>query len=136
MGDLIHRWAEGNPNEGKERMTASEVEMVVKSLQDHMAFKKDFVRPCERMLEFMEEYFPPRDPGNGSAHLKLDIRSGSQGSCLSHSHSQQYLFVSQSLTLWKNIMAEFSELYHAAENDMLESTYRLCDTGQGSQGAD
>lgn len=81
------------------------------------------------MLGFLETFFSLNKPK--IAEDDLAIRSGSGGSCLTHPHQTHYLFVSQSLTLWKHIMQRMLQLWHAAESDMLNNRYRLMDTGQG-----
>ena len=45
----------------------------------------------------------------------------------------RYLFVKQSLLLWREIMDNLYQLWHLTEADLLDSDkgYRLVDTGQG-----
>jgi len=63
------------------------------------------------------------------------IEEGQLGSRLSHSHKDQYEFVLQSLTLWKNITNDMFKLWCLAEDDLLdpENKYHLSNTGQGVQ---
>eukprot|EP00392_Amoebophrya_sp_AT5.2_P010186 g10239.t1 len=78
--------------------------------------------------------FKPRlaeAPNRANSFSDLTIRKNVGGSCLSHKHPLQFLFVSQTLTLWRNIMQSMSLLWHDAEADMLNVGYRLMDTGQG-----
>jgi len=49
----------------------------------------------------------------------------------SHDHATQYTFVFQSLSLWLEIMRHMPLLWLYADCDMLNESYRLCDTGQG-----
>ena len=56
-------------------------------------------RPVAKMILLLEENF-----SKGSASTQggdLSLRFGQEGSKLSHSHSTQYTFVLQSLSLWK-----------------------------------
>jgi len=54
-------------------------------------------------------------------------------SMLTHSHSTQYTFVLQTLTLWREICERMYKLWLMADADLLStrSSYRLCNTGQG-----
>eukprot|EP00392_Amoebophrya_sp_AT5.2_P008066 g8085.t1 len=114
---------------GRPRMTQVEVETVLNSLQDYYAYQEQYVTPVEKMLGLLDRFFSPQEPKTRDADLT--IRSGHEGSCLSHKHQTHYLFVSQSLTLWRHIMKNMTTLWHSAEKDMLNSRYRLTDTGQG-----
>ena len=51
------------------------------------------------------------------------------GACLSHDHATQFTFVYQSLSLWREIMRNMPKLWLLADSDMLNESYRLCDTG-------
>lgn len=53
---------------------------------------------------------------------------------LSHSHPTQYLYVKQSLLLWREIMRNMYKLWHEADADLLSTAhggYQLWNTGQG-----
>jgi hypothetical protein len=65
----------------------------------------------------------------------LAIVEGTDGARLSHSHSRQYKFVLQSLTLWAEVMKDMLRLWHAAEADLLDpgNPYVRTETGQGFQ---
>ncbi|CAD7949457.1 unnamed protein product [Amoebophrya sp. A25] len=135
VGDLLKEFAdegkEDGPPQPRERMTGVEVETILKSLQDNYAHTASTVRPVEKMIALLEKFFSFSKTGPKHLEQDLSIRSGQAGSCLTHNHNQHYLFVSQSLTLWKNIMRDMIVLWHEAENDMLNERYRLTDTGQG-----
>ncbi|CAD7946561.1 unnamed protein product [Amoebophrya sp. A120] len=118
----------GNKVERK-KMTIAEVECILKSLQDHNTFVDQHAGPVQKMIDLQEKFFKPQQPRHESDDLS--IRSGRGGSCLSHSHETQYKFVNQSLTLWRNIMRNMVQLWHNADQDMLDNRYRLADTGQG-----
>jgi hypothetical protein len=64
----------------------------------------------------------------------LAIVEGQAGARLSHSHNAQYLYVLQSLSLWRNILDDFFHLWSLAEKDLLDvqsNPYKLTETGQG-----
>eukprot|EP00913_Durusdinium_trenchii_P026195 g24575.t1 len=122
-GDLAEA-LRGGPKRPEER-----IETIVASISDYFAFLRFNREPVERMIEFLRQYFDPKEPGKWS----LDISRGRGGSCLSHTHKTQYTFVLQSLLLWREIMGNMFYLWQMTEEDLLDadSTYRLCDTGQG-----
>lgn len=70
---------------------------------------------------------------DSSSSLGYSSSYRGSGSCLSHDHSTQFTFVRQSLTLWKEIMANLTKLWVLADIDLTKSEYRLVDTGQGYQ---
>jgi hypothetical protein len=112
-----------------EALTAADVELVVESLGDHRAFLRESRTPVEKLLGFLGKYFEGDRPAGGD----LAIHAGHEGSKLSHSHRTQFLFVKQSLLLWREIMENLFQLWHLTEADLLdnEKSYRLVDTGQG-----
>ena len=85
------------------------------------------------MIQYLIDFFAPDvvQPG-----YSLAIRSGQDGSRLSHSHDRQYYFALQSLTLWRDIIDDMFRLWHMGEEDLLSTSsvsYKLTDTGQGCQ---
>jgi len=110
-------------------LTEERIETIVASISDYFAFLRFNREPVDRMIGFLKHFFNPKDSGDWS----LDISRGRGGSCLSHSHKTQYTFVLQSLLLWREIMGNMFYLWQMTEEDLLDadSTYRLCDTGQG-----
>merc|ERR1719240_599166 len=111
-------------------LTASNIETVVQSIGDHLAFQRFNREPCQRMIDFLKTHF---SPGPGGEKYSLEIQRGRGGSCLSHNHRTQFNFVLQSLLLWREIMGNMFALWKSTEEDFLDPTlrYRLCDTGQG-----
>eukprot|EP00913_Durusdinium_trenchii_P034706 g32468.t1 len=87
--------------------------------------------PIDRTLR---DFFDPEDPGPDPAY-SLAIEEGVNGARLSHPHSRQYTFVLQSMTLWREVLDNMFQLWHMAEEDLLddEQQYQLADTGQGYQ---
>ncbi|CAL1174128.1 unnamed protein product [Cladocopium goreaui] len=90
--------------------------------------------PCDRLIYFLKEFFNPEDPGPEPMY-SLAIEEGINGARLSHPHSRQYTFVLQSMTLWREVLDNMFQLWHMAEEDLLddEQQYQLADTGQGYQ---
>jgi hypothetical protein len=70
----------------------------------HLAANRD---PVDRMLGMLETYFRPEEPNDADDKLRstksLAITYGRGGACFSHGHTQQYEFVHQSLSLWREI---------------------------------
>lgn len=83
------------------------------------------------MIRYLEKYFSPteeEDPDHS-----LSIASGKQGHRLSHDHETQYIYVNQTMKLWREILNDMFKLWTLADQDMLSSAnpYRLLQTGQG-----
>ena len=110
------------------KLTEDEFECIINSLSDcneHIALN---VRPVESMIRYLEHYFKHETP-----QLSIAINYGRGGSKLSHSHSQQYQFVLQSLLLWREIQLNLFKLWIMADVDLLsdKNRYKLSNTGQG-----
>jgi len=107
-----------------------EIARCIHSLADRQSYTMIASRPVAKMILLLEENF-----SKGSASTQggdLSLRFGQEGSKLSHSHSTQYTFVLQSLSLWKMACERMFGLWFAADADLLgNSEYRLCNTGQG-----
>eukprot|EP01103_Thecamoeba_quadrilineata_P011361 TRINITY_DN2696_c0_g1_i1.p1 TRINITY_DN2696_c0_g1~~TRINITY_DN2696_c0_g1_i1.p1 ORF type:complete len:650 (+),score=159.89 TRINITY_DN2696_c0_g1_i1:115-1950(+) len=110
---------------------AEQVERVLQSISDNQYFLEGYRRPVDRMIHLLTTHFEPKSPE--SARLSLEIRSGRNGSKLSHDHSTQFTFVLQSLLLWQQVMEDMVRLWFLAESDLLgaNNKYRLMETGQG-----
>lgn len=106
-------------------------------------------RPCDEMLELLDEYFSPsavkvlseesedddeddnEDEGENGVptsratkhSYSLAIVSGTDGARLTHSHRRQWHFVRQSLLLWRAITHDMFRLWSLAEQDMFNSSY-------------
>ncbi|VWU50333.1 conserved protein, unknown function [Hepatocystis sp. ex Piliocolobus tephrosceles] len=119
-----------NKNEELEYLAPEEIERCLYSLCDYNTHVKMFCEPCEIMINFLKTYY---DPYEKNSSYSLSIESGKQGSRLTHSHNRQYMYVLQTLYLWKEIGEHMFFLWSCAENDMLDfkNPYRLMDTGQG-----
>ncbi|CBZ56397.1 conserved hypothetical protein [Neospora caninum Liverpool] len=117
-------------DERSDLLTPDEIEQCLYSLGDHNTYLRFNREPCDRMIGFLRQYFDPSEPEEG---YSLAISSGTGGARLTHSHSRQYVYVLQSLTLWREVCSEMFVLWQMAEADMLHSgnCYRLRDTGQG-----
>merc|ERR1712137_1200721 len=114
-------------------LTEDEVEQCIYSLGDHSTYLRNNRMPCDRLIAYLKEHFDPSDPK--SPEFALAIEEGVDGARLSHSHQRQYAFVLQSLTLWREVLDNMFQLWHLAEEDLLdeERSYTLTDTGQGMQ---
>ncbi|PPQ63131.1 hypothetical protein CVT24_005771 [Panaeolus cyanescens] len=112
-------------------LSQEKVRQCLYSIGDNHAFLRANRDPCEKMIQYLKEYFHPTSAKD--AHHSLAIRSGKGGARLSHDHSKQYAYVLQSLTLWREILHDMFHLWSLAEQDLLSENvpYRLRDTGQG-----
>jgi Protein of unknown function (DUF2009) len=113
----------------------SVIEISVHSYEDFVALENEHLKPIEVLLESLQTYF---DSSNKSAHeissmTDLTIRAGRNGARLSHSHSSQYQYVFQSLTLWREVLIYLLPIWNTVDKDLLnpDNYYRLADTGQG-----
>ena len=77
------------------------------------------------MIEYLKEFEQQTN------EVDLSIRSGEEGSYLTHSHKTQFQFVLQSLLLWRQIQFEMFRLWIAADADLLnpQTSYKLLNTG-------
>lgn len=116
-----------------DELTEDMVEQCIYSLGDHSTYLRFNREPCDRLIGFLKEYFDLVDPG--PPEYSLAIEEGVDGARLSHSHQRQYTFVLQSMTLWREVLDNMFQLWHLAEEDLLdeEHAYSLTDTGQGLQ---
>ncbi|OBZ83438.1 hypothetical protein A0J61_08515 [Choanephora cucurbitarum] len=114
-----------------ERISKEEIERCLLSMSDNNAFLMANRDPCDKMLKYLSKYFTPHKHDHG---YSLAIQNGRNGHRLTHSHSAQYTYVHQSLTLWREIMNEMFMLWSMADEDLISpSAYRLTNTGQGLQ---
>ncbi|ORE08166.1 hypothetical protein BCV72DRAFT_204100 [Rhizopus microsporus var. microsporus] len=112
-----------------EKISKEDIERCILSISDNNAFLKANRDPCDRMLKYLSKYFNPTKHDDG---YSLAISAGRHGHRLTHSHSTQYAYVHQSLSLWREIMHEMFMLWKMADEDLLSHTsYRLTNTGQG-----
>jgi hypothetical protein len=120
----------------------------------YLFFNRD---PVVKMIDLLQAYFKP---DSHEAGFSLAITAGQGGARLSHSHTHQFEYVLQSMTLWRHILHNMykvtqhfvtctranpvnsdvlihlvlaSQLWFMAEADLLDpaNRYRLMDTGQG-----
>ncbi|CAO3607421.1 unnamed protein product [Mucor fragilis] len=112
-------------------ISKEEIERCLLSMSDNNAFLKANRDPCDKMLKYLSKYFTPTKHDHG---YSLAISAGRHGHRLTHSHSTQYTYVHQSVTLWREIMNEMFLLWSMADEDLISpSAYRLTNTGQGLQ---
>lgn len=112
-------------------LSADEIRHCLYSIGDNNAYLRANRDPCEKMIKYLEKFFSPGDDSN--TEYSLSIASGSQGHRLSHDHETQYIYVNQTLKLWREILNDMFKLWTLADEDMLSTTnpYRLSQTGQG-----
>ncbi|XP_063932619.1 UPF0652 protein-like [Zophobas morio] len=111
-------------------LSKEEIERCLHSINDNNTFLYANRDPCEKMIGYLKKYFKPDsfEPG-----YSLVITAGADGARLSHSHTRQYYYCLQSLTLWREILHNFYQLWFCTEKDLLSNSnsYELKDTGQG-----
>ncbi|KAI8977476.1 hypothetical protein BDF20DRAFT_875109 [Mycotypha africana] len=115
-----------------ENISKDEIERCLLSMSDNNAFLAANRDPCDKMLRYLQKYFNPTKHDHG---YSLAIQAGRHGHRLTHSHSAQYTYIHQTLTLWREIMNEMFLLWCMADDDLVASgsPYRLTNTGQGLQ---
>lgn len=121
---------EMNNSDEPEPLTSEEIERCIYSLSDYNTHLRMYCEPCQIMIEYLKAYY---DVDEKNSNHSLSIETGKQGSRLTHSHTRQYMYVLQTLYLWKEIGKNMFFLWSCAEADMLDigNGYRLIDTGQG-----
>ncbi|OLL23541.1 UPF0652 protein [Neolecta irregularis DAH-3] len=109
---------------------AENIRQCLYSIGDNSSYLRANRDPVDRMIYYLTKYFHPE---NIEGQFGLGICSGRDGARLSHNHLKQYLYVNQSLNLWREIMNDMFKLWFLADEDLLSTTnrYRLMDTGQG-----
>eukprot|EP00698_Gefionella_okellyi_P020002 TRINITY_DN6221_c0_g1_i1.p1 TRINITY_DN6221_c0_g1~~TRINITY_DN6221_c0_g1_i1.p1 ORF type:complete len:623 (+),score=139.53 TRINITY_DN6221_c0_g1_i1:75-1871(+) len=114
------------------KLKSEEIELCLHSIGDNHSFLTGNRLPVDMMLHYLTTMFSP-DAVDGP--YSLAIQSGHGGARLSHSHTKQFHYVNQSLTLWREVLHDMFRLWCLAEEDMLspDNRYRLTDTGQGLQ---
>ncbi|RHY38081.1 hypothetical protein DYB25_008160 [Aphanomyces astaci] len=113
-------------------LRADDIQQCLYSIADnnyHLYFERD---PIDRMITLLRTHFSP-DITNDDSLYSLAIVSGSDGARLSHTHTRQYHYVLQSLTLWREIAHDMFRLWCLTDEDLLSGSvgYQLTDTGQG-----
>eukprot|EP00928_Gymnodinium_smaydae_P018520 TRINITY_DN17048_c0_g1_i2.p1 TRINITY_DN17048_c0_g1~~TRINITY_DN17048_c0_g1_i2.p1 ORF type:complete len:618 (+),score=144.86 TRINITY_DN17048_c0_g1_i2:80-1855(+) len=135
FGLLRSRYDQSDSEDEKqtEELTEDEVEQCIYSLGDHSTYLRFNRQPCDRLIAYLKGFFDPVNPG--PPEYSLAIEEGRDGARLSHDHQRQYTFVLQSMTLWREVLDNMFQLWHLAEEDLLdeEHAYALTDTGQGLQ---
>ena len=114
-------------------LSGEEILSVLYSISDNNAYLRFNRDPVDRMLEYLHTCFDPKRPEGNEREFSLGITVGADGARLSHTHERQFLYVSQSLTLWREVSNDMFKLWTLAENDLLQegNRYQLTNTGQG-----
>jgi hypothetical protein len=135
------------------KLTKDDIELCLNSICDNNNFLNSNRKPIDRMLVLLDEFFHPSKVNPKDPACSLAIGGGDEiatgvgvvvssttsdndtGTRLSHSHEKQYMYVLQSLTLWREIVHDLFRLWWLSESDLLDSTveYDLRNTGQGDQ---
>ena len=130
---------------------AEDIQRCLDSIADSNNYLAMNAEPVERVIRQLMDNFSPDKPQDGyslaiASGLKSSRSSSSFSrysygysslnrgrSMLTHSHSTQYTFVLQTLTLWREICERMYKLWLMADADLrsTRSSYRLCNTGQG-----
>ena len=82
-------------------MQEEELKQCLYSMGDNSAFLRVNRDPCQRLIQYLKQYFHPTTPQEGR---NLSIRIGKGGARLTHGHEKQFSYVLQSLTLWREIL--------------------------------
>ena len=111
-------------------LSGEQILHVLYSIADNNAYLRYNRDPVDEMLKFLTEMFDPKIAEDG---FSLGISTGMNGARLSHNHSRQYAYVSQSLMLWREVANDMFKLWYLAEQDLLRdgNRYQLTNTGQG-----
>ena len=144
-----------------DRISADTVRQCLYSINDNNSFLRCNRDPIDRAISWLQELYggsshsgsdgdhheddaaekkkngDGEDEGDGEEEMSLAIYGGSDGARLTHSHEHQYMYVLQSLTLWREIQHNMYKLWCLAEEDLLNmrgaTPYTLRQTGQGMQ---
>ncbi len=125
---LAKKYGNGLMGDGPSK---EDIRQCLYSIGDYHAYINANVKPVKNMIKNLESYF---DSSNSSSKTNsLGINVGKGGARLSHSHSKQYDYVHQSLTLWSIIMRDMVMLWFKADEDLVSTKihYKLVNTGQG-----
>lgn len=114
-------------------ISAEDVRQCLYSIGDYHSYLRSNRYPVESIIKLLNQYFTADGSTNDDPDFSLGISSGKGGSRLSHSHTKQFHYVQQSLTLWSEIMRKMFQLWFQADTDLVseKSRYQLTDTGQG-----
>ena len=151
MYQLLDEYAQDESTTGG--ITKDELRLCIESISDAIAIVESNVAPVQRMIHLLQENF---HHSSNDKNFSLELRAGgksssnrygygfgafgggfgsrdSSGPTLSHSHSTQYTFVWQSLTLWREVQKNMHCLWVCADSDLLSinTSYQLLNTGQG-----
>ncbi|EFA84037.1 hypothetical protein PPL_03110 [Heterostelium album PN500] len=110
-------------------LSTDQIEQCIYSIGDNHTYLRENRDSVRKMIKYLKTYF---DPENEEQYFSLRITPGQAGARLNHSHQKQYMYVYQSLTLWKKILHDMFRLWYLAEYDLLRgNSYSLRNTGQG-----
>eukprot|EP01002_Notosolenus_urceolatus_P002239 NODE_1590_length_1363_cov_7.346271_g1319_i0.p1 GENE.NODE_1590_length_1363_cov_7.346271_g1319_i0~~NODE_1590_length_1363_cov_7.346271_g1319_i0.p1 ORF type:complete len:430 (-),score=97.69 NODE_1590_length_1363_cov_7.346271_g1319_i0:72-1181(-) len=117
---------------GRDQKKREVLELCIRSIDDANCHIRDNAKCIERMIILLKDHFRRDGPTDAQYSLALDVGQG--GSRLKHAHDFQYLYVLQSLNLWRIVSREMYRLWWLVEQDLLDSKnapYEFRNTGQG-----
>jgi hypothetical protein len=82
----------------------------------YLLFNRD---PVDKMIGYLQHHF---EADSFKKEFNLATDTGTDGARLTHSHSLQYSYVLQTLTLWREILHNMFELWYCADLDVLDAT--------------
>ena len=153
--ELLEEYASSD-EQATNKISQESLQLCIDSISDAIAIVESNVAPVQRMIHLLEDNFHHNSlekpfslelRGNSGSSFTSTSKYGygfgafgsaygsrdSSGPTLSHSHSTQYTFVWQSLTLWREVQRNMHRLWVCADADLLSITtsYQLLNTGQG-----
>ena len=116
------------------KLSRDDVKQCLYSMGDNASYLNSNCKPIDEMIQYLKRFFDPEVVGmSPSEDRSLAIHGGENGARLTHSHQRQFLYVLQTMTLWREILHEIFRLWTLAEQDLLDpdQPYKWRDTGQG-----
>jgi hypothetical protein len=115
----------------KEPAREEAIMRIIHSIDDASSHTHAAQLSASRLLEMLSKYWGPAAGGKPAGSLA--IRSGHGGARLTHTHSQQEVFVRQSLLLWREALGYLPSFWKASVSDVLSASggYSIQNTGQG-----
>lgn len=96
------------------KISPDDINLLIASISDAHNYLYQCFTPLDRMSKRLERHFAP-----GKQVLPIDIRNGVEGSRLSHSTDEQYMYIKQTFFLWRTIMLRMYPLWYSADSDQL-----------------
>lgn len=81
-------------------ISKEDIQLCLYSISDNNSYLRSNRDPVDKMITMLTTWFKPDSVEDG---FSLAINSGRGGARLTHSHTRQYHYVLQSLTLWREV---------------------------------